>query len=581
MDGFPRLAALDGLSADARRKIALDVMLARWLGVQQGRAGEVDPFGAVYGDLDARPGLTTGLALLAWDEAAPAEGVSGGAMAAAREALAWVRDEHADSLARPDDDELVVKVALAWQRHARSFLDRLGPVPWPEAGATVGDLLQRFARAYLATAYTEGSAPEAVAAAAELVALDGAVASLAVEGMPWLSDRFGAYLAELDAKLAEGWLPGARPAASQSTIPAPGMPPAPALPGWLRDGSDTSQPAKASRAELYLALAVWRAEVRPELEPLYPTSAMLLPLAQAFGSRLTAAHGDLSPRWKVSVLAPELLRLVDKHGALHTTEAIALVRKLPDLARLAHNADDGRTAMVWSGPEGALRVTPTSAGRTEVEAEGGWQVLAAYLGYSGGDQRTAIRNAGRVLAELPYRWHAATRVAEVEGTTTLVADLEEHEPRGSVSFMLPRLWWPGFSAVLQGDPERAARARVPIDPTPAPTTSPKLGSGADRLELRAAVWIREHIDTATEDGAPVPWEALADEVGLSTASQRIRRRAVLEGLLELWVDKGRWSRTADRWRPSYGWSGPGGLLEAKEQRERGQQRQARSRKGHR
>ena len=181
---------------------------------------------------------------------------------------------------------------------------------------------------------------------------------------------------------------------------------------------------------------------------------------------------------------------------------------------------------------------------------------------------------------MKIQW-SATDVAN--GITSLINDFEDRPAEDRVRFALPRMLWPGFSTELRrAQRDRPARPRIPVPRSLPPSTNPKLGAGPSRLELAALTWIREHVESIVDElGAPVPWSDLADMVKLSEAKQRSRREATLALLLDLWRTNGRWVCTDQGtgrplWRPVYGWTGPGSLLEGREQVVGGRELQARS-----
>lgn len=450
-------------------------------------------------------------------------------------------------------DEARDRLARATQRHALAFLATLDP--WPFAMPDTDDL--------------EGEPVDALAALANLDPDTGVSA---------LSLHLAAYLRGIGAEaFAAAWLDHDRElqaAEAQPALDETWGGGALDLPGWTVQRANS----RTTAAWWWLTRAVLACEVRALLEaerPLYTTTMALLPLAEGWADGGRGAGGEWGARWDVSGVDPTLVRTIEQRGTLATVEAHALWRRLPDVARLAANAE-GRAVALYSAPGGYVSAHATRGHRTEVEIRGGWQVFAAWLGYTGGKPRTALKAAAHALAGASYRWHAKG-AGDVEGTLTLVSDLVDDGETGRVSFLLPRLWWPGFARELAGkrDRERGARALIPMPPTLPPSTSTRLGEGPARLETGALLWLRDHLGELTPTGAPVPWERLADDVCLSTAKQRSRRTAVLEGLLALWEHDGRWHREGELWRPDYGWAK---LLEAQESEEAGRRRAIEGRK---
>jgi hypothetical protein len=537
-------------------------------------------------------------ALTTW-EMATGEGIRAGVARVARAALLWERD---DDLAKHAEQATVDRLARAWMAHARAFLasDDLAParhkvsVPDPLVGGDGWSADTGW------TIYPRDPRLVGIDCSAWLDERDREIPASVVDGVPWLSARLADYLRrELGvhgAKLADDWIKREREREADlaDQLLIPGCPPPPLLPGWsttvdvpglapafvpappdLPDGPTPPDRAAwfVSAAALNLALAVWWAEVRPALEAerererdRYPVSGLLEPVARAHPGTMLGPGGA----WQVNAVDAGILDQLHRSGALETSAAAALWQRLPDLARIAAN-NQGRRVTVWEGEEGAVLASITTGQRTEIEIRGGYQALAACLGLNGGDARTALRATATGLAKIPLRWWAA---GGSEGITSLLGDLNEHP--GRVTFILPRMLWPGFAAELRDlDHAREERRRVPVAPDLPPTTNARLGAGPARLEVRGMVWIRDHLDQIEGiAGAPVPWNELAEEVGLSEAKQPARRRTALAALLELWVERRRWHRTGDLWRPDYGWSGPGSLLEALEQRKGGQQAQA-------
>jgi hypothetical protein len=420
------------------------------------------------------------------------------------------------------------------------------------------------------------------------------------QGAPWLSVRLADYLrtAFNAHEEADRWLELERERAAVLQPDLPGMPPRHAMPGWAIDlgvssayltypegspprhgtpiwGTRHGTPNRGvSPAWFALAAVTWVARERTQQQR-YPTSMMMLPFARAGAVANPAANGG--GWWVVAAVDPTILERLEKSGALTTVESQALIRSLPDLARQAANAP-GREVVVWSDGAAEVAVCMGNDHRTSVGIRGGWGAFAAALKLTGGSAQAALASAGRGFAALPFRW-SATDIAS--GTTTIVMDLDERRADGRVRFALPRLLWPGFSTEL-GRTEREGKPRVPVDPTLPPSTNPKLAAGPSRMELAAVTWIRDHVDSIVDDlGAPVPWTDLAESVALSNAGQRSRREATLNHLLDLWRSECRWICTVDDtgralWRPMFGWTGPGSLLEARKQVQDGRAIQARS-----
>ena len=501
-----------------------------------------------------------------WRHDVYGEGVSETLMRTARNVL--------DAHNAPAADEDVAALAVACRTHARAFLASI------EAG------LPSYATADGFAAFIKGSnggpgdlSPAGLRAWCGDFYGPHPAAGLE-DGAPWLSARLADYLrGELGAPdEADAWLEKERERSAVLQPDLPGMPPRPVLPGWLGFGHPDIYlhtghylHGGCSLAWFNLAAVVWVARERAK-EQRYPTSSMLFPLTGAGAVNPT----DRGGAWVVTAVDPVVMARLERSGALNTVESQALFRFLPDLARQAANVP-GREVVAWS--DGAAAVTVCMGGdhRTAVNVRGGWSAFAAALGFAGGSAQAVLANAARGFAALPVRWSADV----ANGTTSIILDLEERTADGRVSFALPRLLWPGFSTELKNaDREREGRRRVPVPPTLPPTTNPKLGAGPSRLELAAHAWIRDHLDSIVDElGAPVPWGDLADRVPLSTAKQRSRRDATLARLLALWRAEGRWVRTdqdADRalWRPAYGWTGPGSLIEALDQVREGRSIQA-------
>jgi hypothetical protein len=541
----------------------------------------------------ARPAVAAAVAVRTWHLATADEGIPAQAARIARAALLWEAD--GDELARVAlaDGETADRLARAWMRHGGIFLasDALAPVrasvpPFLGTGTASVEPWHRHvsfaAEQQVLRASLHGSLP------ADLPPLepwldardDEIPASVTVDGVPWLSARLADYLrAEFEehgAELAADWLENertreAKRSADQPTIP--GLPPHPPLAGWLAavDVPDLGNGWGVSPAALALARAVWWAEVRPGLErapEAYPTSAALFPVAVGMAAPTVPGRG-----WETAGVDVAILALLERTSTLETVQAQALLRALPNLARIAAN-NPGAVVDVRG-----VHVTMGTDNRTSVHVPGGWSALAAALGVDHGDGRKALKDAAYALSEdNPLRW--AAHKAGSAGSTHLLMDPSE-APDG-VRFALPRILWPGFAAELRTHEQattREIRRLVPIPPDMPPTTNRNLGAGPSRLELDALAWLRNNLDAVNEqDGGPIPWAELADKVGLSGARQAVRRRAVLATLLELWEAEDRWHRTGDRWRPAYGWAV---LLEAKKQRDDGKAAQARKHAGKR
>jgi hypothetical protein len=411
--------------------------------------------------------------------------------------------------------------------------------------------------------------------AAEVDVLDElAMVDSAHGRVPWLSSRLADYLRDgfgtVGADLAEAWLKqeAERERERSEQVSAPNAP-AFALPGWADPWlTYVTPPAFAA-----LALAVWRAELRPEVELVAKarahthTAAMLLPFVEATERPPGVAGLTPSASWNAAVVDAELAHRMIEAGDLAGSAGQAVMRSLPGLALEAH-VHHGRGVEVFNEDGMQVQVQRTALGLTEVRCIGGYQALGRYLG----TDREAVANAVRALASIGIDWHRTM----TDGRTTLVLDLVDDRTggagRGVVSFAVPRVLSPSFAGELKGrDGTREIRTIVPVDPVMPPAPNPRTTAAASRLEQAAVRWLVEHPAECNADGGAVPWVALADSVRVSTAKQTARRAAVVDGLLDLWTSSGRWVRTESRWRPVYGWTL---VLEGFGKREDGRKRQA-------
>lgn len=515
-------------------------------------------------DAHARTGLSV-VELLTHEAAAPGGAVSWETAAAAAAVLA---DQQSEGCALADTSEARERLPGAVARHLRAFARSVigeGRLLGPVTPRPAGEAPRKVWTAHLETA------PRAAELAAAPREVDGfTVAALSAELARYLEG-----LGEAGAKVARAWLAGEAQRFQDATAPmlADDWPRPSPLAGWHRDDligqTSVCDPPGTSKAVVVLSVAVWLAEVRPELAPApYPVSMLLLPLAAAAVAAPRSL--DLTGAWQQpATLEVEVIRLLTGN-ALATVDAAALVRFLPELARLAANRA-GHPLTIRAG-DGLVFATLTNAKRTEVEIRGGYAALAALLQRDNGRSRTQIADAARALAALPIEWSAHDH----DGVSALILDLTHDHAANVLRFALPRMLWPGFSTELRDRPAtRIARRRVPVDPTLPPGPG-KLGDRPHRLELAAMAWLRDRLDGLTATGGIVPWEQLADEVSLSDARQRTRRLKVLNDLLTLWTERGRWHNAGERWRPEYGWEGPGSLLEAKEQTTAGRVRRSKA-----
>ena len=375
------------------------------------------------------------------------------------------------------------------------------------------------------------------------------LATHTIDGVLWADEVVAVWLAEHSDKDAEAWREASREKAREDLFgPARGRvwrgmfsPPASA--------KDESQSAVWYPWLAWVADTLWREEVWPDLHVRWhkreaqKQTVMLHTVAHGVGL-VGTSHGDAEGVWQVT---PELAKAVASAAPLASLEAQVVVRRLPELAKIAaHHGMVRITEGMAPGHE--VVISPTVFKRTEVKAIGGWSALTVLFG---GSNQHRMTETIRALEAYQLLW---CEPLGAHGRTSLIADIVEGRgDRRIVELILPKLFHPDFAADLKREhhaPTRDYRNLVPIAADPPPCNAPRQQAAASRLELLAVSHLRAHLDDLTECGGVVPWEDLAHQAGLSTAAQPSRRSKVVNNLLDLWVSEGRWIRTGDRWRMS-------------------------------
>lgn len=491
--------------------------------------------------------------------------------------------DHSRMLRMYTDVSFAAEVALRDLRHIGELGDP-SAAHWHAATFAIGDdpiegLDYRIARYELAAALVDrahelsdlvhGALPE------QIDALDS--------GILWADQVFARFLeqrGEFGTSGAERWRTGGLDALEQARAPLVELPfptasaPLDAAPGLIWHGW-TKPSASGVRWPFlqFLAEAVWHDEVLPALrakaerEARYAQPALLAPVAR--GAALTPRLGGESWVLEAAGVDATLVRAAHKSGALDTVTAQKVFHALPSIARDAA-ASGGSVAILG----GAGIASPTAHDRIEVQING-YAAASEALDCN----RIELKKVFQALAASPLQWHAE----RLDGTTTLILDLQDNDAGGGpdqfVRFMLPSLFHPAFAAQLKedGNATRRHRALIPAAADVPPSTNRRIAAAAGQLEWQALLWLREHLDQVDDLGGPVPWEELAERVQLSTNKQRTRRLKTLNGLLDLWKERGRWACAGDRWRPADDgqW---GVILQAKADREDGRRRQAAGKK---
>lgn len=371
-------------------------------------------------------------------------------------------------------------------------------------------------------------------------------------GVLWADEVLAGWCAEQGehgAKVGERWRQSSREASERNLF---GSSPGAVWRGyyWPRGGSDWPGGDGQARFPWLLAIAdaLWpdtRAGLvdRTKRAETWNAPVMLQPVA-----RFVATMGTSDATWLPAELADNM---VDPRGVLATAAAQAMCRKIPEFARLPAVA--GHTVKVWEDTETghSILATPTASKRTDIRIIGGWSALSAYMEAD----RTQVADTVRQMHNFSFEWCADLGD---RGRATLLMDLMELEARGSdaalVTFALSQVFHPAFASLLRdrGDKDltRDARGLVSVGESMPPATNPRTLAATSRLEVAALSWMREHLDDVNNNGAEVPWDALATSAELSTSKQASRRRKVLEATLGAWLEAGRWVHTGSRWRPA-------------------------------
>lgn len=401
------------------------------------------------------------------------------------------------------------------------------------------------------------------------------LATHTIDGVLWADEVVAVWLAEHSAQDAEAWREASREKAREDLFgPARGRvwrgmfsPPATA--------KDEAQSAVWYQWVPWVADTLWREEIWPDLyvrwhkREAQKQTVMLHTVAHGVGL-VGTSHGDAEGVWQVT---PELAEAVASAAPLASLEAQVVVRRLPDLAKVAaHRGMVRITEGMAPGHE--VVISPTVQGRTEVTAIGGWSALTALFQASNQHRMTETI---RTLAAYQLVW---CEPLGAQGRTSLIADIVEGRgDRQSVSFILPMLFHPDFASMLKRDHPaltRHYRGLVPISPSLPPAKIARKQAAASRLEILAVEFLREHLDDLTEHGGVIPWEGLARQAELSTARQPSRLRKAVTDLLDHWVSEGRWIRTGDRWRMAD--EDEWGVLRARKKDRRKRQKKAISRR---
>ena len=539
------------------------------LGVDESPAHATVPALLLRAPLYARPAVATATAVESWRRATSDGGIPDfipiQAARIARAALLREVEDKADELARSAlaERDTPRLLAEAWMRHARAFLesDDLAAVrepvraPWGDGKvetswsfATYSAFQQHYLRLAYATAL-----PDDIPG--WLDARDSEIPASTEAGVPWLSARLADYLAsavgEAGKALAPRWLEREAEREAERTaeeIPFRGLPPRPALPGWLVPVavSDLGPGWGVSPAALILARAVWRAELLPEVaarrdrETRTVAPGLPLPLAGArahIAARVTldddrALVSGQNPTGLAVAPGVDLATWQAVASTLHTLSARRAGAWLAWVAWRAHaEGDRGAGGDGWAAltqPDGSVLVT----------VAGGLSGLAAVLGIAGKDAGGEVFAALEALAGVVL---SAQTHPEAGLTGALVAQVRRIKGApgrpGQVSCTLSPWWSPG---VVHGLVQTSDRVIVPVlHPPPVDVLAPRQHTFGAALEERALIELATHArDVVTLGGVALRWHDLAPEL----------KPADVDRLVNDWRTRGRWTLVgAGRW----------------------------------
>lgn len=577
-----------------------DWRIAVWgpLGVDGGApmASVVDLAAAAR--VHSRPAAAAALALSAWHDSARGDGISDQAARVARAALLEDRQAGQDELAAEAlaDQPTVDCLARAWSRHVRAFLDSAEleptrrevaqaswggapPVPWWLATNNAGRWLFYLNRSN--PIVLNRSNP--IDLESWLDDRDRDLPASTEAGVPWLSARLADYLrrelGEPGRVLAGGWLDRETERERDrlaDELPYPGLPPRPALAGWTSAIPVEGLPhgRGVSAAALNLALAIWRAVIRPEVEDRWEredrgvASALPLPLASArarLTTRVMVENGAVlsGPVPTGLSVAPgvDLATFQAVASTLHTLSARRAVAWLARVAWEAHLAGDrGTKGEGWQ----AIQQYDRSV---LVAVEGGLAGLAAVLGLRAKD---AGREVFRALEALAGVVLSAQTKPEAGLTGALIAQVTRTRGGpgrpGVVSCTLSPWWSPG---AVHGLLQNTDRVIVPVlAPPPVDVLAACQQTHGAALEERALIELAVKArEVDRHGGVALRWNELAQGLG----PDEVQR------LLDHWRRQGRWLSKGDRWM--LGTADPDLAAAATLIRQGGAMREARARGG--
>jgi hypothetical protein len=575
---------------------------------------------------------TTGTVIVGWGDAiAGAGGGIAGLWVEAAEAALTARRGDGDELADADDPRTVDRLARAAQGAAGRWLDGLvWPVDEEVTAAAGGADERRGAEAAKGAALLRSMAvvrnfpapqpnpktaiPAWLALAghavgawheAELIGLPRdeapgaeALARLAERwavidgrfhkaGTPWISVELGRWLRSLDKTTGRSWTKAERARAEERRAQpalADGWE-APVLTGWVnrdrwRDhwigegGREAARIPGPSHATVALALAVWIAEVRPEMATEHDrrrrTYAPALPLPFAVARAGLTMRVEVLEDRKVRsggtdtglALAPGVDREVwtKLAGVLHTLTGRRVSWWAARIAWEAHNA--GSRGVGGDGWQATIQHDRS----VSVEVDGGKAGLADVVGVGGkdgGGEAYAVLHAlcgVRVTVEDP--------TSRLSGTLISVVGHQRGGGgrRGRVWFTLSPWWSPGAVNDLIHNPDRVI---VPVlDVPPLDTITPQLHNLGATMEEQALIALATNArEVHRHGGVSWRWEELAERVHLRT--EHAHR------LIADWQERGRWEEIGSgRWMLGAGKQAAGDLI-----REAGKMREERARGG--